>query len=117
MSAYHSKRWGISGRSQPDFAASALGKRGWFGKQEKRIASIRARKAAGIIQDRRKGGRGVYLLRSRMGQNLLYPRTNAPCLQMTVRPGINIVEYRIEGEMNYGLKGTKNKGGACPANG
>lgn len=32
--------------------------------------------------------------------NLLYPRTVLPCLQMTVRPGINIVEYRIEGEMN-----------------
>lgn len=31
--------------------------------------------------------------------NLLYPRTVLPCLQTIVRPGLNIVEYRIEGVM------------------
>ena len=62
-------------------------------------ARIRGKKGScGIIQT--EGKADADFIYCEPNVNLLYPRTVLPCLQMTVRPGINIVEYRIEGEMN-----------------
>lgn len=76
-----------------------------FGEREELTPDIRERSvtvcgekgSCGIAQTEGEGE--ACLVFCEPNVNLLYPRTVLPCLKMVLKPGINIVEYRVEGEI------------------